>query len=500
MITRPKLSDWQIIGFYTGKIIVGVGLMMLLPLVIGIVFREWSAAVDFIIGISIALTIGHGLQVICRKRREMTWMPGLVTAAFSWLVAMVVGAVPHYLSGHFGSFFDASFDLMSGITTTGLYLLQDLDHISYSLNMWRHLLTYVGGQGIVVVALTFLIRGSAGAFMMYVGEGKDEKLLPNVIQTARALWIVSLTYMVVGGVLLTAANLYDGMAFTRAFLQGWWIFMGSWSTGGFAPQSFNILYYHSLLIELLTMTLFIIGSFNFALHWAVWTGNRREVYRNIEIVSFITTLFITVTLGSYALLRIDAFRGTAALFRKSFYQIVSAHTGTGLTNMYPRQFSDEWGGAAMLAVIIAMALGGSAASTSGGFKAMRVGIITRSFMAEIRSLTLPESAVLVEKIHHIKDRYLNDKQIQSSMMIVLAFIFIYLGGGVIGSLYGYPFIDALFESGSAGATVGLSSGVTSPDMPTGLKAYFMFVMWIGRLEFIAVFALIGFIVRVGRGK
>ena len=109
-----------------------------------------------------------------------------------------LGALPHYLSGHEGSYLDAMFDVMSGYTTTGLYLLQDLDHISYGLNMWRHLLTYAGGQGIVVIALTFLFKGTAGAYKVYVGEGKDERLLPNVVQTARAIWLVSLTYLVVG--------------------------------------------------------------------------------------------------------------------------------------------------------------------------------------------------------------------------------------------------------------------------------------------------------------
>jgi len=500
MITRPKLSDWRIIGLYTGKIIVGLGLMMLIPLLVGVVFGEWTAVIDFMIGISIALTVGNGLQLICRTNREMTWMHGLVTVAFSWIIAVIVGAVPHYLSGHYSTYLDAVFDLMSGITTTGLYLIQDLDHISYSLNMWRHLLTYIGGQGIVVVALTFLIRGTSGAFMMYVGEGKDEKLLPNVIQTARAIWIISLTYMVLGTVALTAANLFEGMAFVRAFLHGWWIFMASWSTGGFAPQSYNILYYHSLLVEILTMVLFINGSFNFALHWAVWNGNRREIYRNIEIVSFLSTLFIAVTLGTYALMQIDAFQGTMALFRTSFYQIVSAHTGTGLTNMYPGQFTAQWGSAAMLAVIIAMALGGSAASTAGGFKAMRVGIIFKSFVAEIRRLMSPESAVLINRIHHIKDRLIGDNQIRAAMTIMLSYILIYLAGGVLGTFYGFTFTEALFESVSAGATVGLSAGVTSPSMPEVLKLYYIFVMWIGRLEFIAVFALIGFAARVVRGR
>ncbi len=500
MITRPKISDWQVVGLYTGKIIVGTGLMMAIPLITAIAFREWPAALDFAIGALFAMSIGYGLQLISITKKEMNWMHGLVTAATSWIIAMMVGAVPLFLSGHFGSYLDASFDLMSGITTTGLYLIQDLDHVSNALNMWRHLLTFVGGQGIVVVALTFLIRGSSGAFMMYVGEGKDEKLLPNVIQTARAIWIVSLTYLVIGTLALTVTNFVEGMTASRATLHGLWIFMGSWSTGGFAPQSYNILFYHSLMIELITMVLFIIGSFNFALHWAVWTGNRREIYRNVEIISFLITLFITVSLATYALMQINALEGVMSLFRQGFYQLASAHTGTGLTNMYTGQFAGQWGPLAMLAVIIAMALGGSAASTAGGFKAMRVGIIFKNFISDIRRLMLPESSVLLKRIHHIKDRYISDGQIRAAMTIVLSYIIIYLVGGIIGVAYNYSFIEALFESVSAGANVGLSAGVTAPGMPMAMKTYYIFAMWIGRLEFVAVFGLIGFAIRVAKGK
>lgn len=154
----------------------------------------------------------------------------------------------------------------------------------------------------------------------------------------------------------------------------------------------------------------------------------------------------------------------------------------------------------MLAVIIAMALGGSAASTAGGFKAMRVGIVFKSFVAEIRRLMSPESAVLIDKIHHIKDRMISDNQIRAAMTIMLSYSLIYFGGGVLGAFYGFSFTEALFESISAGATVGLSAGVTSPSMPAALKLYYIFVMWIGRLEFIAVFALIGFTVRLARGR
>ncbi|HEB12367.1 MAG TPA: TrkH family potassium uptake protein [Actinobacteria bacterium] len=500
MIRRPRLYDWQIVGLYTGKIVVGVGLLMIIPLITGIIFREWSAVIDFTIGMLAALTVGFGFQFVCQTDREMNWMHGLVTTAFSWLVVTTVGAGPHYLSGHFNSFLDAMFDLMSGFTTTGLYLLQDLDHISNALNMWRHIISYAGGQGIIVIALTFLIRGTSGAFMMYVGEGKDEKLLPNVIQTARAIWVVSLTYLVIGTTILTAVNYIDGLGPVRSVLHGMWLFMSSWSTGGFAPQSMNVLFYHSTTIELVTMVIFIIGSFNFALHWAVWNGDRREIYRNVEIVSFSITLFLTVSLAIFALMQTEVLSGIMPLFRKGFYQVISGHTGTGLTTLNGGQMVRQWGPLAMLAITIAMTIGGSVASTCGGIKGMRMGIIAKSFIAEIRHFVMPESTVAFERIHHLKTRVIEDKQVRSAMMVVLAFVVMHLGGAMLGVLYDYSFVQALFESVSAGTTTGLSVGITNPSMPILLKVYYILAMWAGRLEFMAVFALVGFFAAVAKGR
>jgi trk system potassium uptake protein TrkH len=279
VLLRPRRQDLKIIGLYTGKVIIGVGLLMLLPLVTALCFAEWNGAIDFLVGMGACFVFGLATECLCQTRQDLSWSHGLVVASFSWLVAMALGAIPHWLSGHFGSYLDAMFDVMSGYTTTGMFLLQDLDHVSHGLNMWRHVLTYAGGQGIVVIALTFLFRGTSGAYKVYVGEGKDERLLPNVIQTARAIWLVSLTYLVVGSLALWIVGMWLGQGPVRGLLHAIWIFMAGWSTGGFAPQSFNTMYYHSLLYEIISAIIFIIGSFNFALHWAVWTGDRSEIGR-----------------------------------------------------------------------------------------------------------------------------------------------------------------------------------------------------------------------------
>jgi trk system potassium uptake protein TrkH len=500
MIVRPRREDHLVIGKYTGKVIVGVGLLMLIPLATSLLAREWDTVVDFAIGIAACLIFGLGSQWICRTERDLQWSHGLVVASGSWIVATVLGALPHFLSGHEGSYLDAMFDVMSGYTTTGLYLLQDLDHVSSGLNMWRHLLTYAGGQGIVVIALTFLFKGTAGAYKVYVGEGKDERLLPNVVQTARAIWLVSLVYLVVGTLALFAAGWYLGQAPVRAFLQGLWLFMGGWSTGGFAPQSYNTMWFHSILYEVIAAIIFISGSFNFAMHWAVWTGNRKEIVRNVETVSFATTLTVTTLVATFWLGKLGVYSDTMALFRKSFYQLASGHTTTGFSTIFSRAFVTQWGPVGMIAVTIAMAIGASACSTAGGIKGIRIGIVTKAFIQDIRRMISPESAVVRAKYHHVRRVWLEDGLVRTAMTITIAYLTMYGIMAVIGTLYGYDFVQAAFEGVSAASNTGLSCGVLSPSMPVLMKATYLIAMWLGRLEFMSVFALIGYGYAVLRGR
>lgn len=500
MIPRPRLPDFKNIAYYSGKIVFGVGLLMLIPLTIALIFREWNPALNFSIGMFSCFIVGLSLQIFFYSESDLNWRQGLVITSFSWILATALGAIPHYLSGHFGSYLDACFDLMSGYTTTGLYLLQDLDHISYALNTWRHVLSYAGGQGIIVIALTFLVRGTGGAFKMYVAEGKEEKLLPNIIQTARAIWLISLSYLGIGWAILTSIAIWEGMSPVRGALHGFWVFMGAWSTGGFAPQSFNLSYYHSFLFELATIVLFTVGSFNFALHWAVWTGNKKELLRNIEIVSFCVTITVALITTSVGLMRLNVYPGLAAFFRKGFYHVISGHTTTGFMTVQSRVFVKQWGEMAMLGVALAMAIGASACSTAGGFKGLRMGIIFKALIQDIRKMLSPETAVIIEKFHHIKDAALNEKHVRGAMLIVISFVVSYAFATIVGVYFGYPLAEALFDGISAGSNTGLSCGVVSPAMPALMKIVYIIVMWLGRLEFMSIFTLIGFMIVAVRGK
>ncbi len=497
MISRPKLDDYRIVGYYTGSVTIGVGLLMAIPLITSLLRSEWSVANDFLLSGALAIAVGYAFRLVCWRPRlpGMSWMHGLVVSAFAWLVAMIVGAVPYYLSGHYASFLDSTFDVMSGFTTTGLVLLQDLDHVSDGVNMWRHVITYVGGQGMVVLALTFLFSGmTSGLFKMYVGEGKDERLEPNVIHTAKAIWQISLIWLAAGTLALWLAGLAIGMQPVRAFLHGLWVFMAAWSTGGFAPQSQNILYYHSSLYEILTFILFVVGSFNFALHYAVWNGRKREIYRNIETSAMFVTVSALTAVTLIGLTRWGVYPNIMSLLRKGFYLLISGHTTTGFMTIYSRQFALEWGDMAILAITVAMLFGGSACSTAGGFKGLRIGIIFKALLQDIKKMVMPESAVVVQRFHHGKDVVLTDPTVRAAMTIVVLYVATWVAGTLGGVASGYDMVSSMFEAASVTGNVGLSDGITAPSMPAALKVLYIAIMWAGRMEFTSVLGLGAFAV------
>jgi trk system potassium uptake protein TrkH len=276
--------------------------------------------------------------------------------------------------------------------------------------------------------------------------------------------------------------------------------MAGFDTAGFAPQSQNILYYHSLLFEIVTIIIMVAGTLNFNLHYQLWKGNRKELGRNIETRTLLISVMPTFFIVAIGLNKLGIYPNAMMLFRKGFFQLISGHTTTGYMTIYAQQFIQEWGDLALTGIICAMALGGCACSTAGGIKMLRVGIIFKALKQDIKRLALPEHAIVAQKFHHMKTVFLEDAQARAVLLITMSYIAIYVLGALIGVGCGYPVLNSLFESTSAAANVGLSCGITDASMPTILKITYIIQMWSGRLEFISVFALFGFIVAFFRGK
>lgn len=477
--------------YYIGVVLMVLGGTQIIPLFTSVICGEAKFVYVFVFSASIQISVATVLISVGAKYRSvsLSFGEGMAVASGSWLAGTFLCALPYFLSGNYLSYLDCCFDVMSGLTTTGLTMIQDLDHLSNGLNMWRFLLTYIGGQGMVVLALAFLTKDTAGAYKMYVGEAKDERLMPGAVNTARIIWRISLFFLAVGWVVMTIAGLIAGLPFGTAALHGLWIFMSGWSTGGFAPMSQNILYYHSAVYELATVVFFTIGSFNFALHYAVLRGRRNELRRNVEAISFATTVSLLSLLAAFGLMRAGVYPNMAALFRKGFYQLISGHTTTGFMSVYSRQLFHEWGDIPLFAITVAMLFGGSACSTAGGFKGLRIGIIFQTIKSEIRKYTLPESRLSEPRIHHIRDIILDDGMVRSAFSIVTLYLLTFAIGTIVGMTAGYSFAEAAFESASATGNVGLSIGVTSTGNPAYLKITYIIIMWLARLEFVSVLTL-----------
>ncbi len=498
MLIRPVAEDLKVMAFYLGRIFVVVAAAGIAPLVWAAAAREWHPFSSFVLMVG-----GYGLLGAAGLRlggdeRHLDWSHGMVVVALTWLLVPAIGAIPLALSGHFARPLDAYFDAVSGLTTTGLSLLGDVDHLASSLNFWRHLLQFLGGQGIVVAALSIFAGGGASA--LYIGEARDERILPSVTSTARFIWAVSAVHLAFG---VTALALVGWLALgfepLRAWFHGLMTFFAAFDTGGFSPQSTSIGYYHSAAFESVTSILMVAGAMSFGVHYALWRGPRRAVFRNLETRTILSTFGLTLVLTAVGLAATGWFTEAGSVARQGLFHVLSAHTGTGFATVSSTEMS-HWGGLAFGGIAIAMSLGGMGSSTAGGVKSLRTGLAIKTVANQIKQVLLPERAVVGTVFHQSGRRHLTPELAQSVMVVSLLYVALYLLGAGVGLAHGLSLEPALFESVSASANVGLSVGVTSPGMPTSLEVVYILQMWAGRLEFIAVFSLFGFLYAWVRGR
>ena len=499
---KVDTSNWGSVCYYTGKSILIFSALFTLPIIVAISQSDWNSALDFIISMSISIILSIGLIFYGEQKRKnahsLSWRHGLVVASFSWVLLSLISAIPYSLSGHSLSYLDSVFDVMSGFTTTGVFLIQDLDHISQALNTWRHLLTFVGGQGMIVLAISFFVKESGSAYKFYVGEGKDVALVPNVQGTAKWIWRISLVYLLIGTTLLFIQGMRIGLNPINSLFHGLYIFMSAWSTGGFAPNYQNILFYHDFMYESIGLVFFIVGSFNFGLHFAFIQGRYKEFRKNIEIVSFFVSSFVLSVFAVVYLSNTGIYTDSISLFRRVVYNVLSAHTTTGFGSVYAQQFISDWGGLGITVMVVAMLIGGSACSTAGGIKGLRIGIIFKGIYNDIQKLMKGERTMRVIKYHHIKDYILDDATFRSAASIAILYIALFTVGVLLTTLSGYSLIESSFEVASVTGNVGLSVGIIQASMPSYLKLFYIFAMYLGRLEFISVFILIGMFIKGAR--
>jgi len=500
-ILRPDADDIKLIGYYLGKVLLGLGLLQLVPLATALALGEWNSASAFAIGAAIAILAWALSDGLLATRRPLSWAHGMVIVALAWLLGPIAAAIPMYLSGRFTDPVHALFESMSALTTTGMSVIHDLDHAPVSEVLFRHLLQIAGGLGIIIVVLSVFAAGGARITTLYVSEARDERVLPNIIRTARFIFQVASTLFVAGTTALVIALMATGFTFPRAVYHGANLFFASFATGGFSVMQSSMIYYHSATVELLVGLIMIAGTLSFGLHLALWRGDPRDVLRHLETRTLTVTTSLLFALLCVGLVRAGSYDTVEALLRKGLFTMVSAASSTGHQVNVGDTYLYDWGLLAPAAIVGAMAIGGMASSTAGGIKALRVGITFKSLTHEIRRILLPESALVVTTYYAGKRRVLRDESARAATTVLLLFIASYLLGIITALAYGeLDLTQAIFEAVSVGSNIGVSIGVVNPGMPDGLTLVYIVQMWLGRLEFVAAFALLGYLFSLARGR
>lgn len=488
MWPRFTFSDVRTICYYLGVLVLFSTLIYVVPFFTAVALGEWEPASRYLTAIAVCVGVGSILRFMRVRPARLSRQQALAVTGLAWVVLAFLASIPLALSGHYASYLDALFDGISGLTTTGATTIIDLDHLSTADNMFRFMMHFLGGLGLVVVALALGLFGKSGGTTMYASEGRSEHVIPNVVQTTRFIMRMTLGFIIVATAVLAAVLAIKGMEPLRAFFHGLWLAISGFITGGFAPMSDSILYYRSAVVEIILMLLMILGAINFTLHSEVWKGRVEPFFRDIETRTMVVWVLVMLLVFTSSLCATGKFDALPALLRRGMFMVVSAFTTTGFQNVTTNQLVVVFSSGAFLALGIIMAVGGGAGSTAGGIKFSRVGLILKSIIATMKQTLSPDSARTVVTYHHLGRQTLSEGAVKDAMTVFMLFVVTYMAGGLVGIAYGYDATQAIFESIAMTSNGGLST-IVGPGMPVGLEIFYMFQMWAGRLEFVTLLAL-----------
>jgi trk system potassium uptake protein TrkH len=513
MSTRsPTLHvDWRPPVSLVGTVLKYLAVPMVFPLLVAVVYGEDIGV--FVAGIAVTVVLGVVLERV-DPDPDLGPREAFLMVALTWLAVAVVGTVPYLLASAgtpstLAHPVNAFFESMSGFTTTGATVMGEisLDRHSHALLIWRQLTQWLGGMGIVVLAVAILPELSVGGAQLMDAEAPGpgiEKLTPRIAQTARVLWLAYLGFTVLEFLLLYGLHLlghapemtlYNAIAHPLTTLP----------TGGFSPAARSIEAF-SAAVQWVIIPFMVVAGTNFALMWRVVTGDPGVFTRDDEFRFYAGVLAVLTALVA-GLLYAGLGVGLASVpepvapiagavepaIRQALFQVVAIVTTTGYASM---DFT-TWSAAAKYVLLFAMFIGGSAGSTGGAVKIVRWLVILKSIKRELFTAVHPEAVKPVR----LGGRAIDEEAIRGIYAFTLLYLAIFVASAVLVSLDATrgPASLSILESVSAVAAtlgnVGPGLGAVGPMgsylvFPDTSKLYMAFLMWIGRLEIFPVLVLL----------
>jgi len=486
--------NFKIIFHLFGLLFLFNGGFMMLSSLVSFLYEDGVTLPLFMSGVTVVL-IGIITMVFTRNHnKEMNKREGYIVVTFGWLIMVLSGTLPYIFTETISSFTDAFFETMSGYTTTGASILNDIEIVPKGVLFWRSLTHWIGGMGIIVLAIAILPLLGIGGMQLFAAEAPGpsaDKLHPRITDTAKRLWLIYFGYTIAETILLNVA----GMSFFDAMNHS----MATLSTGGFSTKNASIAHWNGQpIIQYIIIIFMFLAGTNFVLSYFAFKGKIKKIIHDEEFKLYfkfiaIFTLIVALIIYFRADIAISSinhpmvFGEAESAFRHALFQVLSVVTTTGfVTADYTL-----WTPFLVVFFFGIMFLGGSAGSTSGGVKVVRHLLMIKNGFIEFKRTLHPNAILPV--------RY-NTKSVSGDIVFnILAFFILYMLSFIIGALvfamFGIDYESSIGLAASSLGNVGPALGDFGPvhnyaSLPNIGKWWSTFLMLIGRLELFTVLILL----------
>ena len=473
--------------------VVGLGLLFLVPGMLLATLIEWGSSTsnhEVALGIAALVTMGAGVLLVTFTRLDEDLPPASVFAAvaWTWICTSFFGALPLWFSGTLVSFDSALFEAVSGMTATGSTVLSPIEGTGRGVLMWRQIMQWYGGMGMVVLAVTILPFLGVGGLSLITVEAPgptSDRLAPRVSSTARRLWALygGITVAIAAALMITGLSLYDAVA--HAFTTA--------GTGGFSPYDNSIGHFDSTAVEVVMIIGMLVGGISFTLHWRAVSGNPRAYARSSEFRTYLIAVAgaaVVMSLLNWA----DDLSDLSHSFRNGFFGAVTLSTSGGFSNASDANPGGDfaaWTPGAQALLLPLMVMGGMTGSTAGGLKVLRAQVMAKFMRVGLLRVKHPQVVARVKLgqtavSEPVLQRVAGLVALYALTALLAIFVLAALGEDLITSSSGA--ISALSNMGPALGDAGPTSNYLVFSRPA--RGVLMALMLIGRLEFFAIFLVV----------
>jgi trk system potassium uptake protein len=471
------MSNYKTVFFTLGILQIILGIFMLIPIIAQFFYNEIDSS---FFGASIVTIIFGTLFFLSNldHDKKLSLQQAFLLTALSWLSIAIFGSLPFVFSSVNFSFINSFFESMSGITTTGSTIISDLENMPKGILLWRALLQWLGGIGIIVMAITLMPIMNVGGMQLFKISNNDssEKILPKSKEVAlRLIYIYSaLTALCALSYKFLGMNIFDSLTHSMTTI----------ATGGFSNYNESIGFFNSLSIEISAMVFIILGSLPFIAYIKFLSGNKKIFFSDIQIKTFIKIIFISILILSVYLIINNS---TQLNLRFIFFNVISILTGTGYVNA---QF-DNWGSFPLILFLGLMFIGGCAGSTTCGIKIFRIQILYSFVSNQLKKIIYPKGIFVLK----YNQNPIDNKFIASIISFIYMYLVIFFIISALLSLSGLDFITSISGAATSISNVGPGLGsIIGPNgnfssLPDISKLILTLGMILGRLELFAILVL-----------